>query len=109
MCIEHMITSFIEHLNTGRRQRRSWQLWFAITIEIEIKVKDVIVFQKFLTKEMFSNPRKDTITDLASTLQNKIGQNKLNWVSLVSLGTQVNSVRSNQCSIISSRNLLPDL
>ena len=80
-----------------------------IEIEIEIKVKDVIVFQKFLTKEMFSNPRKDTITDLASTLQNKIGQNKLNWVSLVSLGTQVNSVRSNQCSIISSRNLLPDL
>ena len=80
-----------------------------VEIEIEIKVKDVIVFQKFLTKDTFSNPRKDTMTDLASTLQNQIGQNKLHWVSLVSLGTQVNSLRSNQCSIISSRNLLPDL
>ena len=78
-----------------------------VEMEIEIKVKDVIVFQKILTKDMFSNPKKDTLSDLVGSLQ--VGQSKQHWVGLVSLGTQVNRFRSYHFSIISSRNVLSDL
>ena len=67
-----------------------------VEIEIEIKVKDVLVYQKILTKDMFLNPRKDIISSSADRLQNTDGQNKFYWLSLFSWGTQVNlSLRYN--------------
>ena len=60
-----------------------------IEIEIEIKVKDVLVIQKILTKDMFLNPRKDLISSYADRLQNTDGQDKFHWLSLFSWGTQV--------------------
>ena len=60
-----------------------------VEIEIEIKVKDVLVYQKILTKDMFLNPRKDIISSYADRLQNTDGQNKFHWLSLFSWGTQV--------------------
>lgn len=64
----------------------------SVEIEIAIKVKDVLVFQKLLTKDIFSNPRKDTLTEFASRLQNSNGQKNLHWFSLLSSGSQVNIV-----------------
>ena len=60
-----------------------------VEIEIEIKVKDVLVIQKILTKDMFLNPRKDLISSYADRLQNTDGQDKFHWFSLFSWGTQV--------------------
>ena len=62
-----------------------------VEVEIEVKLQDVIVFQRHLTKDVLSKTNRGAMSAFVNEFQDNQGggSNAIHWARMLDLGSQV--------------------